>query len=43
MFGIRGLPTLEPVRGHLADPALAARLWAATADLTGLDPSSNLG
>ncbi|MEV4474698.1 SDR family NAD(P)-dependent oxidoreductase [Nonomuraea sp. NPDC049504] len=42
VFGIRGLPTLEPVRGHLADTVLAARLWAATASLTGLDPSSNL-
>ncbi|MFC4115619.1 SDR family NAD(P)-dependent oxidoreductase [Nonomuraea zeae] len=42
VFGIRGLPTLEPVRGHLADTVLAARLWTATAGLTGLDPSSNL-
>jgi NAD(P)-dependent dehydrogenase (short-subunit alcohol dehydrogenase family) len=42
MFGIRGLPVREPVQGHLADAELAARLWAATADLTGLDPSSNL-
>ncbi|GAA4487397.1 SDR family NAD(P)-dependent oxidoreductase [Actinoallomurus oryzae] len=39
VFGIRGRPVLEPVRGHLADPVLAARLWAATADLTGLEPS----
>lgn len=43
VFGIRGLPVLEPVRGHLADTALAARLWSITADLTGLDPSQNLG
>ncbi|WP_214323731.1 SDR family NAD(P)-dependent oxidoreductase [Nonomuraea sediminis] len=42
IFGIRGLPTLEPVQGHLADTALAARLWTASADLTGLDPSPNL-
>jgi NAD(P)-dependent dehydrogenase (short-subunit alcohol dehydrogenase family) len=42
VFGIRGLPTLEPVQGHLADTALAARLWTATADLTGLDPGPNL-
>ncbi|MEU0565601.1 SDR family NAD(P)-dependent oxidoreductase [Nonomuraea sp. NPDC005983] len=42
IFGIRGLPTLEPIQGHLADTALAARLWTATASLTGLDPSSNL-
>ncbi|NUW38559.1 SDR family NAD(P)-dependent oxidoreductase [Nonomuraea rhodomycinica] len=42
MFGIRGLPTLEPVRGRLADTELAARLWTATAALTGLDPSPDL-
>lgn len=42
VFGIRGLPTLEPVQGHLADTVLAARLWTATASLTGLDPSSNV-
>ncbi|MFI9835639.1 SDR family NAD(P)-dependent oxidoreductase [Nonomuraea sp. NPDC051941] len=39
VFGIRGLPTLEPVRGHLADTELAARVWAAGSALTGLDPS----
>jgi NAD(P)-dependent dehydrogenase (short-subunit alcohol dehydrogenase family) len=43
VFGIRGLPVLERVQGHLADTVLAARLWTATAGLTGLDPSSNLG
>ncbi|GAA2277000.1 SDR family NAD(P)-dependent oxidoreductase [Nonomuraea roseoviolacea subsp. roseoviolacea] len=43
MFGIRGLPALEPVRGHLADTELAARLWSATAGLTGLDPGTHLG
>ncbi|MFF5213401.1 SDR family NAD(P)-dependent oxidoreductase [Streptosporangium sp. NPDC000396] len=42
ILGIRGLPTLEPVQGHLADAALAALLWTATAALTGLDPISNL-
>ncbi|MGW0484000.1 SDR family NAD(P)-dependent oxidoreductase [Nonomuraea sp. NPDC003214] len=42
VFGIRGLPALEPVRGHLADPVLAARLWAASAGLAGLDPGANL-
>ncbi|WP_218006865.1 hypothetical protein [Microtetraspora fusca] len=42
VFGIRGLPTLEPIQGHLADTVLAARLWTATASLTGLDPSLNL-
>ncbi|MEU7833152.1 SDR family NAD(P)-dependent oxidoreductase [Nonomuraea sp. NPDC049129] len=43
VFGIRGLPTLEPLRGHLADADLAARVWTASADLTGLDPSFGLG
>ncbi|GAA2670587.1 hypothetical protein [Nonomuraea recticatena] len=43
VFGIRGLPTLEPLRGHLADAELAARVWTASAGLTGLDPSWNLG
>ncbi|MFC5829806.1 SDR family NAD(P)-dependent oxidoreductase [Nonomuraea insulae] len=42
-FGIRGLPTPEPVRGPLADTELAARLWSASSGLTGLDPSSILG
>ncbi|MFI6323483.1 SDR family NAD(P)-dependent oxidoreductase [Nonomuraea sp. NPDC050556] len=39
VFGIRGLPVLEPVRGQLADVELAARLWTASRELTGLDPS----
>ncbi|MGW7005086.1 SDR family NAD(P)-dependent oxidoreductase [Streptomyces sp. NPDC054933] len=39
LFGLRGAPRLEPVQGHLADPALAARLWAASRDLTGADPT----
>lgn len=43
VFGIRGLPTLEPIRGDLADTELAARVWAASSALTGLDPCSNLG
>ncbi|WP_410652488.1 SDR family NAD(P)-dependent oxidoreductase [Amycolatopsis sp. cmx-4-54] len=34
VFGLRGEPRREPVRGKLADTALAARLWAASADLT---------
>ncbi|NUP65493.1 MAG: SDR family NAD(P)-dependent oxidoreductase [Nonomuraea sp.] len=38
VFGIRGLPVLEPVRGQLADRELAARLWDASAELTGLSP-----
>jgi hypothetical protein len=43
VFGIRGLHTLEPLQGHLADTELAARVWTASSSLTGLDPSSNLG
>ncbi|MEU1626720.1 SDR family NAD(P)-dependent oxidoreductase [Streptomyces sp. NPDC020096] len=39
LFGLRGAPRLEPVQGHLADTALAARLWAASRDLTGVDPT----
>lgn len=38
MLGLRGEPRLEQVRGALADTALATRLWAASADLTGVDP-----
>ncbi|WP_410579837.1 SDR family NAD(P)-dependent oxidoreductase [Amycolatopsis sp. lyj-108] len=33
VFGLRGEPRREPVRGRLADTALAARLWAASAEL----------
>ncbi|WP_431911060.1 SDR family NAD(P)-dependent oxidoreductase [Nonomuraea jabiensis] len=43
VFGIRGLPALEPVRGHLADTELAARVWTASSALTGLDPSPPSG
>jgi NAD(P)-dependent dehydrogenase (short-subunit alcohol dehydrogenase family) len=38
MLGLRGEPRLEPVRGVLADTALAARLWTASVELTGVDP-----
>ncbi|KMO94343.1 SDR family NAD(P)-dependent oxidoreductase [Streptomyces roseus] len=37
VFGLRGEPRLEPVWDHLADPALAARLWGASCELTGGD------
>ncbi|MFI9454260.1 SDR family NAD(P)-dependent oxidoreductase [Amycolatopsis sp. NPDC052450] len=33
VFGLRGEPRRKPVRGRLADTALAARLWAASAEL----------
>ncbi len=36
VFGLRGEPRLEPVRGRLADAGLADRLWTASADLTGV-------
>lgn len=38
MFGLRGQPRLEPVWAALADTALAAHLWTASVDLTGVDP-----
>ncbi|MGX4734898.1 SDR family NAD(P)-dependent oxidoreductase [Kitasatospora griseola] len=36
-FGLRGTPRSEPLWNHLADPTTAARLWAASCDLTGID------
>lgn len=38
MLGLRGRPRLERARGVLADAALAAHLWNASAELTGIDP-----
>ncbi|MEU1152119.1 SDR family NAD(P)-dependent oxidoreductase [Streptomyces sp. NPDC005918] len=38
VFGLRGLPRCEPVPEHMRDTAVAARLWAASAELTGADP-----
>jgi NAD(P)-dependent dehydrogenase (short-subunit alcohol dehydrogenase family) len=43
MLGLRGKPRLEPVNGHLADTTLAAGLWAASVDHTGVDPSIGQG
>lgn len=40
MLGLRGVPRLETVRGQLADRTLAADVWAASAELTGLEPGS---
>ncbi|WP_329432684.1 SDR family NAD(P)-dependent oxidoreductase [Streptomyces sp. NBC_01280] len=37
-FGLRGTPRREPVPAHMADPAIAARLWAASGELAGTDP-----
>ncbi|GAA2065135.1 SDR family NAD(P)-dependent oxidoreductase [Streptomyces albiaxialis] len=39
VFGLRGAPRREKVWDHLADPAVAARLWAASRALTGVDPA----
>ncbi|MFJ4670502.1 SDR family NAD(P)-dependent oxidoreductase [Kitasatospora purpeofusca] len=38
-FGLRGTPTTEPLWNHLRDTAVAARLWTASRDLTGVDPT----
>ncbi|MGW3013216.1 SDR family NAD(P)-dependent oxidoreductase [Streptomyces sp. NPDC001219] len=37
LFGLRGTPRIEPLWNHLADTTTAARLWAASRDLTGSD------
>lgn len=42
MLGLRGVPRLEPVHGQLADPAIAAGVWAASVELTGVDPGLSL-
>ncbi len=39
VFGLRGEPRIEPVRGQLADVALAARVWEETVELTGVEPA----
>ena len=38
VFGLRGAPRSEPVPSHMADPAVAARLWSASVELTGTEP-----
>lgn len=38
VFGLRGKPRLEPRWANLTDDAAAARLWAESTALTGLDP-----
>ncbi|MFD0251947.1 SDR family NAD(P)-dependent oxidoreductase [Streptomyces sp. NPDC127113] len=43
VFGLRGTPRSEPVPAHMSDPAVAARLWAASCDLTGVEPGLGLG
>jgi len=39
VFGLRGKPRLEPVRDHFADALVAARLWDASCEMTGVQPS----
>ncbi|MFE4609111.1 SDR family NAD(P)-dependent oxidoreductase [Streptomyces niveus] len=43
VFGLRGRPRAEPVKGHLTDTAVAARLWDASCELTGADPALGFG
>lgn len=38
IFGLRGTPRNEPIPSHMTDPHTAARLWAASAQLTNTDP-----
>lgn len=38
VFGLRGVPRLEPVPSHMADPVVAAHLWDAGGELVGADP-----
>ncbi|GAA3178597.1 MULTISPECIES: SDR family NAD(P)-dependent oxidoreductase [Streptomyces] len=40
VFGLRGRPRRERVWSHLADASVAARLWDASRDLTGVDPGA---
>ncbi|MDK0524200.1 SDR family NAD(P)-dependent oxidoreductase [Streptomyces sp. ML-6] len=42
VFRLRGEPRREPVWNHLADSSVAARLWDASCDLTGVDPGTVL-
>ncbi|MEV7126814.1 SDR family NAD(P)-dependent oxidoreductase [Streptomyces sp. NPDC093260] len=37
VFGLRGAPRREPVPSHMADPGVAAGLWAASQELAGTD------
>ncbi|QFU91273.1 SDR family NAD(P)-dependent oxidoreductase [Amycolatopsis sp. YIM 10] len=43
MFGLRGAPVREEVRGVLADREAAARLWAAGVELAGVEPLCHIG
>ncbi|RKE23618.1 SDR family NAD(P)-dependent oxidoreductase [Streptomyces sp. TLI_171] len=39
VFGLRGTPRTEPLWNHLVDTTTAARLWAASCELTGTRPT----
>ncbi|MEU4152756.1 SDR family NAD(P)-dependent oxidoreductase [Streptomyces sp. NPDC026659] len=41
-FGLRGIPRREPIPSHMADPAVAAHLWAVSGELVGTDPHLGL-
>ncbi|AIA05159.1 SDR family NAD(P)-dependent oxidoreductase [Streptomyces noursei] len=43
VFGLRGAPRREPLWRNLADTAVAGRLWAASGEMTGVDPGDALG
>ncbi|MDT0423854.1 SDR family NAD(P)-dependent oxidoreductase [Streptomyces evansiae] len=43
IFGLRGTPRREPVPAHMADQAVAARLWTASAELADTNPHLGLG
>ncbi|MFD6150238.1 SDR family NAD(P)-dependent oxidoreductase [Streptomyces sp. NPDC060243] len=43
IFGLRGTPRREPVPAHMADQAVAARLWTASAEFADTDPHLGLG
>ncbi|MFJ4414584.1 SDR family NAD(P)-dependent oxidoreductase [Streptomyces sp. NPDC088925] len=43
IFGLRGTPRREPVPAHMADQAVAARLWTTSAELADTDPHLGLG
>ena len=43
VFGLRGRPRREPVPPHMADLAVAARLWDASGELVGADPHLGFG
>ncbi|OON82422.1 SDR family NAD(P)-dependent oxidoreductase [Streptomyces tsukubensis] len=42
VFGLRGLPRPEPVKGHFADAAVAARLWEISSAMAGVSPDLGL-